>query len=169
MFIHSLFHRSNRMYVEHDILPVDLFFPFLCASVKMRKRLLPSSCLPSCLSVCPSTYLSPWNNQAPNGQIYRVTQKTGTFEKPKRNCRNKNNIDRNWTITTCLLRDSNPNYQSLKITSSRSLFRSAANCTWLPLRISIVPVFCVTLYINFPFFEFKKIYRECSRFIEICQ
>jgi hypothetical protein len=50
-------------------------------------------------------------------------------------------IDRNWTITTCLLRDSNPNYQSLKITSSRSLFRSAANCTCLPLRISKVPVF----------------------------
>ena len=30
-------------------------------------------------------------------------------------------IDRNWTITTCLLRDSNPNYQCLKITS----------CGWL--------------------------------------
>jgi len=28
-------------------------------------------------------------------------------------------IDRNWTITTCLLRDSNPNYQCLKITSRR--------------------------------------------------
>ena len=28
-------------------------------------------------------------------------------------------IDRNWTITTCLLRDSNPNYQYLKITSCR--------------------------------------------------
>jgi hypothetical protein len=28
-------------------------------------------------------------------------------------------IDRNWTITTCLLRDSNPNYQCLKITSCR--------------------------------------------------
>ena len=31
-------------------------------------------------------------------------------------------IDRNWTITTCLLRDSNPNYQCLKITS----------CGWRP-------------------------------------
>ena len=31
----------------------------------------------------------------------------------------KKNIDRNWTITTCLLRDSNPNYQCLKITSCR--------------------------------------------------
>ena len=28
-------------------------------------------------------------------------------------------IDRNWNITTCLLRDSNPNYQCLKITSCR--------------------------------------------------
>ena len=28
-------------------------------------------------------------------------------------------IDRNWTITTCLLRDSNSNYQCLKITSCR--------------------------------------------------
>ena len=28
-------------------------------------------------------------------------------------------IDGNWTITTCLLRDSNPNYQCLKITSCR--------------------------------------------------
>jgi len=50
--------------------------------------------------------------------------------------------DRNWTIITCLLRDSNPKI----VCSSRSLFRSAANCTWLPLGISKVPVFCVTLY-----------------------
>ena len=28
-------------------------------------------------------------------------------------------IDRNWTITTCLFRDSNPHYQCLKITSCR--------------------------------------------------
>jgi hypothetical protein len=28
-------------------------------------------------------------------------------------------IDKNWTITTCLLRDSNPDYQCLKITSCR--------------------------------------------------
>ena len=28
-------------------------------------------------------------------------------------------IDRNWTITTCLLRDNNPSYQCLKITSCR--------------------------------------------------
>ena len=31
----------------------------------------------------------------------------------------KKNIDRNWTTTTCLLRDSNPYYQCLKITSCR--------------------------------------------------
>jgi len=32
-------------------------------------------------------------------------KKTGTFEKPNKNWRNprKKNIDRNWTITTCLL------------------------------------------------------------------
>ena len=54
--------------------------------------------------------------------MYRVTKKTGTFEKPNKNWRNprKKIIDRNWTITTYLLRDSNPNYQSLKITSCRS-------------------------------------------------
>ena len=53
--------------------------------------------------------------------IYRMTQKTGTFEKPNKNWRNprKKFIDRNWTITTCILRDSNPNYQCLKITSCR--------------------------------------------------
>ena len=55
-------------------------------------------------------------------------KKTGTFEKPNQNWRNptKNFVDRNWTITTCVLRDSNPNYQCLKITS----------CRWrLPLRM----------------------------------
>ena len=48
-------------------------------------------------------------------------EKTGTFEKPNKNWRNprKKIIDKNWTITTCLLRDSNPNYQCLKITSCR--------------------------------------------------
>ena len=54
-------------------------------------------------------------------QIQNDTKKTGTFEKPNKNWRNprKKIIDRNWTITTCLLRDSNPNYQCLKITSRR--------------------------------------------------
>ena len=48
-------------------------------------------------------------------------KKTGTFENPNKNWRNprKKFIDRNWTITTCLLRDSNPNYQCLKIMSCR--------------------------------------------------
>jgi hypothetical protein len=53
-------------------------------------------------------------------------------------------VDKNWTIITCLLRNSLLN--SEVVCSSRSLFRSTANCTWLPLRISKVPVFCVTLY-----------------------
>ena len=48
-------------------------------------------------------------------------KKTWTFEKPNKNWRNprKKFIDRKWTITTCFLRDSNPNYQCLKITSCR--------------------------------------------------
>ena len=48
-------------------------------------------------------------------------KKAGTFEKPNKNWRNprKKFIDRNWTIKTCPLRDSNPNYQYLKITSCR--------------------------------------------------
>ena len=40
--------------------------------------------------------------------------------KTNKNWRNKKKIiDRNWTITTYLLRNSNPNYQRLKITSCR--------------------------------------------------
>jgi len=37
--------------------------------------------------------------------LNRVTQKKGTLEKPNKNWRNprKKIIDRNWTITTCLL------------------------------------------------------------------
>ena len=52
---------------------------------------------------------------------YRWHKKTGTFEKPNKNWINprKKIIDRNWTITTCLLRDCNPYYQCLKITSCR--------------------------------------------------
>ena len=48
-------------------------------------------------------------------------KKTGNFEYPNKNWRNlrKKIIDRNGTITTCLLRDSNPAYQCLKITSCR--------------------------------------------------
>ena len=54
-------------------------------------------------------------------QIQVDTKKTGTFAIPNKNWRNprKKNIDRKWTITTCLLRDSNPIYQCLKITSCR--------------------------------------------------
>ena len=48
-------------------------------------------------------------------------KKTGTFEKSNKNWRNprKKKYDRNWIITTCLLRDSNPYYHCLKITSCR--------------------------------------------------
>ena len=49
------------------------------------------------------------------------TKKPRTFEKSNKNWRNsrKKNIDKNWTITTSLLRDGNPNYQCLKSTSCR--------------------------------------------------
>ena len=59
-----------------------------------------------------------------NSVVQSDTKKTGTFEKPNKNWRNsrKKFIDINWTITTCFLRDSNPNYQCLKITS----------CSWRP-------------------------------------
>jgi hypothetical protein len=50
--------------------------------------------------------------------------------------------------TTCLLRDSKETLNGEVVCSSRSLFRSAANCTWLPLHISKVPVFlCHPIYI----------------------
>ena len=58
-------------------------------------------------------------------RLYRVTQKNGNFWKTQqklKKSKKKKCIDRNWTITTCLLRDSNPNYQCLKIPS----------CRWLP-------------------------------------
>ena len=48
-------------------------------------------------------------------------------------------IDRNWTITTCLLRESNPNYQCLKITSCRYAF---FHCHYAFQKF---PFFCVTL------------------------
>ena len=54
--------------------------------------------------------------------MYRVTQKKQEILKnPTKieEIQEKKFIDRNWTNTTCLLRDSNPNYQCLKITSFR--------------------------------------------------
>jgi hypothetical protein len=55
-------------------------------------------------------------------RIYRVTQKKREpLKTPTKieEIQEKKFIDRNWTFTTCLLRDSNPNYQCLKITSCR--------------------------------------------------
>ena len=53
--------------------------------------------------------------------LYKVTQKKGKFWKTQQKFKKskKKIIDRNWTIKTCLLRDSNANYQCLKITSCR--------------------------------------------------
>ena len=66
---------------------------------------------------------------------YRVTQKNGNFWKTQ-NCKTflwrKHAVDRStdpWLLNGEV------------VCSSRSLFRGAANCTWLPLRISKVPVF----------------------------
>ena len=74
--------------------------------------------------------------------MYRVTQKKGNFQKPNKNWRyqRKKFIDRNWTITTCLLRDSNRNYQCLKITSSSTY--AFFHCHYA---FKNFPFFCVTL------------------------
>ena len=53
-----------------------------------------------------------------NGNFWKTPQKIEEIQEKKF-------IDRNWTITTCLLRDSNPNYQCLKMTS----------CRWRPPRM----------------------------------
>ena len=50
---------------------------------------------------------------------YRITQKKRELLKNPTKIEEIKKNDRNWTITTCLLRDSNPNYQCLKITSCR--------------------------------------------------
>ena len=50
-----------------------------------------------------------------------MTQKRELLKNPTKigEMQKKKIIDRIWTVTTCLLRDSNPNYQCLKITSCR--------------------------------------------------
>jgi len=61
--------------------------------------------------VCTEDLLCKWSEKKPDQWChftYSCTgwhSKTGTFEKPNKNWRNprKKNIDRNWTITTCLL------------------------------------------------------------------
>ena len=61
-------------------------------------------------------------------------------------------IDRNWTIKTCLLRNSNPNYQCLKISPVDGVLLHVCILS-LPLCISKVPVLlchpvCVACYIE---------------------
>jgi hypothetical protein len=73
---------------------------------------------------------------------YKVTQKTGTFKKPNKNWTNvcrQHSVDRStdpWLLNAEV------------VCSSRFLFRSAANCTWLPVRISKLPVFVCHLVYN---------------------
>ena len=60
------------------------------------------------------------------GQFYVQgdTKKTGNLKNPTKieEIQGKKFIDRNWTISNCILRDSNPDYQCLKI----------ASCRWRP-------------------------------------
>ena len=60
-------------------------------------------------------------HQTTNICIYRVTQKRELLKNPSKieEIQEKKIIDRNWPITTYFLRDRNPNYQCLKITSCR--------------------------------------------------
>jgi len=71
--------------------------------------------------------------------VQRDTKKRDVLKNPTKTeeIQQQKFIDRNLTIITCLLRDSNPKI----VCSSRSLFRNAANFTWLPLCISKVPIF----------------------------
>jgi hypothetical protein len=84
--------------------------------------------------------------------MYRMTQKTGTSEKPNENWRNqrKKIIDRNWTIKTCLLRDSNSDYQCLKITS----------CRWRPP--PCMHSFTATTHFKFPVLLCHPVCVACS-------
>ena len=69
-------------------------------------------------------------------------KKTGTFETPNKNWRNprkKKFIDKNWTFTTCLLRDSNPNYPVWKLRPVDGVLLHVCILS-LQLRISKVPV-----------------------------
>ena len=72
--------------------------------------------------------------------IYRETQKKRKLLKTQtkiEEIQQKKIIDRNWTITTCLLRDSNPDYRCLKITSCRWRPPPRMHSLNLPLRIPI--------------------------------
>jgi len=82
--------------------------------------------------------------------LYKVTQKNGNFWKTQqklKKSKKKNFIDRNWTITTCLLRDSNPNYQCLKV---QGLKVPVPQCCQLYMAATThfksSHFFCVTLY-----------------------
>ena len=94
-------------------------------------------------------------------RLYRVTQKTGTFEKSQQNYKTflwrKHAVDHSadpWLLNGEV------------VCSSRSLFRSAANCTWLPLCISKGPVFlCHPVYIYIYIYIYIK--TLCSVFRQL--
>ena len=62
-------------------------------------------------SIPPSIFPSIIQSDTKKGELLENPTKIEEIEEKK--------IDRNWTITPCLLRDSNTNYQYLKITSCR--------------------------------------------------
>ena len=70
---------------------------------------------------------------------FKYTKKRKLLKNPTKieEIQQKNFIDRNWTITTCLLRDSNQNYQCLKITSCRWRPPLRMHSFNLPLRFPI--------------------------------
>ena len=73
---------------------------------------------------------------------YRVTQKKRELLKNRKKIeeiQGKKFIERNLTITTCLLRDSNPHYQCLKLRPVDGVLLHVCILS-LPLRISKVPV-----------------------------
>ena len=78
-----------------------------------------------------------------NGNFWKTQQKL-------KKCKKKI-IDRNWTIKTCLLRDSNPNYQCLKITSCRwrppqRMHSFTATTHFKSSRSFVSPCVCCMLY-----------------------
>jgi hypothetical protein len=106
--------------------------------------LIPSTA-PKCFDLCTSSsrnfllcvllsYITNTRWHKKNGNFWKTQQK---FKKSNKILWRQHAVDRStdpWLLN------------GVVVCSSWSLFRSAANCTWLPLRISKVPVFCVTLY-----------------------
>jgi hypothetical protein len=80
-------------------------------------------------------------------ELCKVTQKNGNFCKAQQKWKKSNKIL--WRQHAVDRSTDSWLLNGEVVCTSRSLFRSATYCTWLPLRISNVPVFfCVTLYLD---------------------